>query len=186
MKVVDLGDDVGQGAAALLAARDGHDAERAAVAAAVLDLDEGAGARGGEGLPVVGGVGWGRWVGGEGRRRGRRDVIDKKIFLEVVEDERDAGEGFDLGAGEVRVTARDDELGGGVIAVEAADEVAGFAGGLGGDGAGVEHNRGGVGGGGGEGVARVGEEAGPLFEFGFVEAATERGEVDGHGVWVRV
>ena len=174
---VDLVNHLRDGAAAFLAPRQGDDAEGAAVAAAVLDLDEGALAAAGEegiGLGRHGGEGHGGQIefGGGDRHQA--------VLVRVGDHQVNAGlqrQGLGLQGGQA---AADDQLGAGVIALGAAQELAGLADRLLGDGAGVDHDQVGPRLVGGDLVAELLELACPGLQFRFVEPTAEGLEVDAH------
>jgi hypothetical protein len=175
--LVDLVNHLRDGAAAFLAPRQGDDAEGAAVAAAVLDLDEGALAAAGEegiGIGRQGGEGHGGQIefGGGDRHQA--------VLVRVGDHQVNAGvqrQGLGLQGGE---TAADHQLGAGVIALGAAQELAGLADRLLGDGAGVDHDQVGPRFVGGDLVAELLELARPGFQFRLVEPTAQGLEVDAH------
>jgi hypothetical protein len=140
-------DDPVRGGGAGFAADAGDNAKGAAVIAAVLDLEVGAGTVSGRAFD--GGVE--EFVLGEdvadvdfgvvGGGVGGDDVADE-AFVGVANDPGDA---FDLGKifrGALGIAAGDEDAGRGVVALEAADDLADVLVGRGRDGAGIEYNKG--------------------------------------------
>ena len=62
------------------------------------------------------------------------------MFVRITDDLGDAGEGGDFLGGALGVASGDDDLGAGILAMDAADGGAGIVIGGGGDGAGIEHD----------------------------------------------
>ncbi len=156
--------------AALRAARHGDDAERAAVAAAVLDLDE---------CPLPAAVEQGDFpgFGRHGRHAGgiqfRQREADQSVLVPVADHQVDAHGFRRLLRIQCRITAADDQLGRRVVPVDAADQLPGFAHRFLGDRAGVDHDQVGI-------LLLPGDPAScllkalrPVLQFRLVEAAAQ-------------
>ena len=121
MQAVDLVNDIGHRAAVFLAARDSDDAEGAAVAAAVLHLDEGAVAAAGE----EGGFGRLRRHGGHGHVfQFRMYQVHKLILAAVGHQQVYAGHVLDGLGLQAAVAAADDQFRPGIVAVGTAYQLA--------------------------------------------------------------
>ena len=178
MQGVDLVDDLGDRAAALLAARQGHHAIGAAVAAAVLHLDEGAlaSAREQRGFARL----------GRGLRHQRQlqfapGYLHQAVLLVVAHDQVHAQLGRGLFRGQRGITAAHDQARLRILAVRPADQVARLAHRLLGDRTGVDHHQVGLGDIPRELDALRAEVACPGLEFGFVEATAQCLQVNAHG-----
>jgi len=91
--------------------------------------------------------------------------LRQQMFVRIADDLGDAGDGGDFFGSALGVASRDDDLGVGILAVDAADGGAGIVIGGGGDGAGVEHDEFGAG------------DGGSAVESLLLELALDRGAV---------
>ena len=177
LQAVDFVNNFGRIAAALLPPRHGDNAIGAAVAAAILHLDEGA---------VTSEAEQGRFarfcgVCRHGRQRQPLPGDGNQPVLVGIGDDQIDAQGFGFLAVQRGIATAEHHFGAGIFPRRLAQQVAGFADGILGDGAGVEDQQVGLFMSAGQTVPLRLKLAGPGFQFGFVEAAAQGLEPDTHG-----
>lgn len=173
-QATDLIEDIGEGSAFFRAASDLGDAEGTAVVAAVLDLDEGAGAE----LAGSGFTGERFVIEGEGIEA--EDIVDEVIFAGIGDHAGDTGDLTDKIGFDLAVASGDDDRGVRGRAVGLVDQFSRAASGFGGDSAGIDDAKIRAFGVGQDLVSKMPEGPRHLFDLAFVESASKGFEIDFH------